>query len=295
MDLSIIIVSYNTKKLLQDCMSSIYSSQDNLDKEPIVVDNGSKDGSISMVKNKFPKVKLIETGENLGFAKANNIGVKNAKGNYVILLNSDTILETDTFQKLLDSVKNNRSQIASCKLLNSDGSIQPQGGFLPRLSNLAAWMLFIDDIPFINKLFHPYQQRQVSFFEKDRHPGWFGGTALLVKRSTYQKLGGLDENIFMYGEDVEFCMKAAKENISLDYFSSPQLTHLGQGSGSNRSAILGEFKGLKYVFSKHKPSWELPFLKLLLKIGALLRIILFGIILRDENKKTIYQEAFKLA
>jgi len=295
MDLSIIIVSYNTKKVFQDCLQSIKNSQDKLKKEVIVVDNNSSDDSPTMVRKKFPDYKFIVNKSNLGFAKANNIAVQQAKGKYVWLLNSDTILKPDTIDKLLNLAKQHQSHIASCQLLNQDNTIQPQGGFLPKLfTNLAAWMFFIDDIPLIKYFLKPYQQRSLSFFKKDQHPGWLAGTALLIKRSLYQQLKGLDENIFMYGEDVEFCLRASQQNIKPDYFHQPKLVHLGQASPGSQ-AIIGEYQGLKYIFKKHKPKYQYPLLRLLLKIGALLRIIIFAIILRDKQKKQTYEKAFKLA
>ena len=295
MDLSIIIVNYNTKKVTADCLRIIKNSQDKLKKETIVIDNGSSDGSLKYLKKRFPWARIYSSGGNLGFARGNNFGIKRAKGDYVWLLNSDTLLKPTTINTLINLTQENNSQIASCRLLNKDGTIQPQGGFLPLLCRLTAWMLFIDDLPFIGALIKPYQQRRLSFFRKNQHPGWLSGTALLIKRDFYNQMNGLDRQIFMYGEDVDFCLRAAKKGIKLDYFAKPALTHLGQASGSNKGAVLGEYKGLKYIYQKHQPAWQYPFLRLLLKTGALLRIIIFGIILKDEVKKDVYTEAFKLA
>jgi GT2 family glycosyltransferase len=294
MDLSIIIVNYKTKEVTADCLKSIQNSKDKYIKEVIVVDNDSADDSVEYLKKRFPNHTIISSGRNGGFAFGNNAGVKKAKGKYVWLLNSDTILQEDTIQKLMDQAILVNSNLASCQLLNRDGSIQPQGGFLPTLCNLKAWMFFIDDIPLIKKLIKPYQQQTKSFYKKDQHPGWLGGTALLVKKKIYDQLKGLDEEIFMYGEDVDFCYRAKKLGYSADYFHSPKLTHLGQASGSSRGAILGEFSGLKFIYKKHKPSWQTPFLRLILKFGTALRVLLFGIIQKDEKRKNIYREAFSL-
>jgi len=294
-DLSIIIVSFNTKKVLLSCLKTIYASRDRLKKEVIVVDNDSQDGSVKMVKKRFPQVKLVTAGKNLGFGRANNLGVNVQSGRYLWFLNSDTLLGKNTIGLLWQEAQKVKAQIASCRLLNPDGSIQPQGGFLPRLSRQVAWMLFVDDLPLLGRLVKPYQQRRISFFESDQRPGWLGGTALLVKASLFKKLGGFDEAIFMYAEDVDFCLRAQKLNISPYYFSRPSLTHLGQASGSSRGAVLGEYQGLKYVYKKHKPAWEYPALRWLLKIGAVLRVIIFGIILQDKNKYEVYTQAFKLA
>lgn len=287
MDLSIIIINYKTKKITADCLETITKSRDNLTKEVIVVDNGSADGSFKSLKAKFTQYQVLSSGGNLGFARGNNFGVNHAQGEYIWLLNSDTLIKPNTISTLMECVKSHDSQLASCRLLNPDGSIQPQGGYLPDLWRLALWMLFIDDLPLIKSLVKPYHQNLKSFFQTDQHPGWLGGTALLIKRDLYQKLNGLDNHIFMYGEDVEFCLRAKQQGVRVDYFSQPQLTHLGQASGSSCGAILGEYKGLKYIYQKHQPAWQYIALRLLLKVGALLRLIIF------RNK--IYAEAFRLA
>ena len=287
MDLSIIIINYKTKSVTADCLRSIRRSTDKLKKEVIVVDNGSADGSTEYLRERFPWVKVYDAGSNLGFAKGNNFGYRRSRGKYIWLLNSDTILKIDTIQKLYDEVLANDSPIASCRLLNQNGSIQPQGGYLPDLWRLKAWMLFIDDLPIISRFFPAYHVNHRSYFQKNQHPGWLAGTALLIRRDVYQKLKGLDDKIFMYGEDVEFCLRAESLGFKPDYFSRPRLTHLGQASGSSRGAILGEYKGLRYIYQKHFPVWQGWVLRLTLMIGAILRRIIF----RNE----IYAEAFKLA
>jgi GT2 family glycosyltransferase len=287
MDLSIVIINYKTKQITADCLESIKNSADKLTKEVIVVDNGSGDGSLEYLKKKFPQYRVISSGRNLGFAGGNNFGVKFTKGEYIWLLNSDTLLKKNTISILMKAVKINSSKIASCCLLSPDKSIQPQGGYLPNLWRLACWMLFIDDLPVIKHIIKPYHQNLISYFMKDQHPGWLAGTALLIKHSLYQQMQGLDEKIFMYGEDVEFCLRVKKAGIRIDYFSQPQLTHLGQASGSSKGAILGEYKGLRYIFHKHFPVWQGFVLRLLLKTGALLRLILL--------KNKIYAEAYHLA
>ena len=287
MDLSIIIINYKTKAVTAACLASISKSKDKLNKEVIVVDNGSADGSIDYLKKRFSGVKVYDSGTNLGFAGGNNFGFRRSSGKYVWLLNSDTILKSNTIDTLMKMAVKQNSAIASCRLLNPDGSIQPQGGYLPALWRLKAWMLFIDDLPLISSFFPAYHVNRNSYFKKDQHPGWLAGTALLIRRDVYQKLKGLDDQIFMYGEDVEFCLRAKKLGFKVEYFSRPALTHLGQASGSSRGAILGEYKGLKYIYQKHFARWQYVRLRVLLKTGAILRRIIFG--------NQIYGEAFKLA
>ena len=144
MDLSVIIVNWNTKKLLEDCLASIFKFTKNLDFEVIVVDNSSSDGSQKMVQNKFPKVKLIQNKDNLGFAKANNIGIKLAIGKYILLLNSDTYLIENSLQKLVEfAVKQENLGVLAPQLLNSDETIQQAVGFFPDLPQIFFWFMHV--------------------------------------------------------------------------------------------------------------------------------------------------------
>src|SRR3989338_9627627 len=173
MELSVIIVNWNTKKLLEDCLKSIFKYTKGVSFEIIVVDNGSRDGSPKMVKNKFPQVKLIPNKENLGFTKANNQGIKIAKGKYILLLNSDTYLTENSFRKLLDKARSIGESLGSLLpfLLNKDRSIQQSAGFSPHLLQVFWWMTFIDDLPG-GTVLEPYHVDHESFYKKDQEVGW---------------------------------------------------------------------------------------------------------------------------
>src|SRR5690606_24026412 len=172
--------------------------------------------------------------ENAGFGKANNLGAKQARGEYLLFLNSDTQVIDSAHLKLLEHAKKHQAKLSSCQLLNPDGSIQPQGGHLPSLTNLFAQMLFLDDLPFIRSVFPSYQKRDVAFFQKDQSMGWIGGTAMLIKSDFFKSLGGFDEHIFMYAEDVDLCWRAQQQGVRPYYCATPQITHLGQASTSSR-------------------------------------------------------------
>jgi GT2 family glycosyltransferase len=281
--------------MLVECLQSIFKFPTKIAFEIIVVDNHSMDDTVSFIHTHFPQVLVIENQQNVGFARGNNKAVKKAQGEYLFFLNSDTLLKKNAVDTLINFAKSANSDIASCQLNNSDGSIQPQGGQLPNLFNVFCWMTFIDDIPLISRFIPSYQQSRIEYFTKNHQMGWLAGTALLINRNVFRELKGFDENMFMYGEDVEFCMRAYDNKVKINYFSSPQIIHLGQGSGSSSKAILGEYQGLKYIFVKHKPTWQLPILRLWLKIGALLRLLIFGMMGGDEDKRIIYQQAYKLA
>src|SRR3990167_4837894 len=213
MDLSVIIVNWNTKKLLEDCLRSIFKFTKDVGFEIIIVDNGSEDGSQDTVKKKFPQVKLIPNKDNLGFTKANNQGIKIAKGEYVLLLNSDTYLIENSLKKLVDNAKNldNLGDLGP-QLLNEDQTIQQFAGFFPHLPQVLYWMCFLDDLPG-GMILKPYHIDHDSFYQKDRQVDWVTGAAILVPRRVIGKIGGLDENIFMYGEEVDWCYRIKQQQI----------------------------------------------------------------------------------
>lgn len=296
MNLSVIIVNWNTKKLLQNCLSSIYKFTKGINFEVIVVDNGSSDGSVNMLKDNYPQVKIIHNEDNRGYAKANNQGLKIAKGKYFLLLNSDTYLVENSLKKIKDEAdKYPESGIISPLLLNKDKSIQQSVGFFPNLPQVFFWMMFIDDLPF-GSMLHPYHVDHDSFYKMQQEIDWGTGAALLVTKEVYKKVGGLDEAIFMYGEDVEWCFRVKKANFKVLFNPNTKIIHIGGGSAKQirTSAFIGEFKGLIYFYKKNKSALALQILIALLKIGALLRIVLFTFTGRFKTAKA-YVEVFKVA
>ncbi|MEN8253703.1 MAG: glycosyltransferase family 2 protein [Patescibacteria group bacterium] len=329
--LSIIIVSYNTADLtlqtINSCLNDIKKSKLLEGKaEIILIDNNSSDDSLEKVKrikNKEKNIFVIANKKNTGFAVANNQGIKKAKGKYVLLLNSDTIVQKNALEELVNAFekfKNNESTatlssyhnkldklgILSSTLLNKDASIQPQGGSFPNLFSIFNHMMFLDDIPILgkflpstqhtglrsNKIQTPnFKQYSVSNIQYLKTKPWVAATAMLIKREVFDEIGFLDENIFMYGEDIEFCMRAANHHWDVAIHPKAQTTHLGCASSSSKNALIGELKGYIYIWSKHKPLWQLPILKNILRSGIYLRIFLFATILQDKKRASIYREA----
>lgn len=312
---STIIISYNTADLTIHAIESVLAnySQDAIEGEVIVVDNASSDDSVDRIRAQFgKKVIIISNPTNDGFAAANNIGIKQAKGAYYFLLNSDTILKPHAIKHLLyvfhNHVENYATQqlentpklidrvgLVSGMLLNPDGSIQPQGGALPTLINLMSWWLW--PLPGNVPLFparQEYHATSPDFFRAPQQMGWLGGTALLIKREVIDEIGDLDANIFMYAEDVELCWRAQQHHWDIVYTPSAQITHLGSASSSSTRAIIGEIRGLKYVLAKHMSDVQYQLAMIILRIGAHLRMGLFGIILNDAKKKRTYTEIIAL-
>lgn len=296
MDLSVIIVNWNTKKLLEDCIRSVMQFTKGIEYEIIVVDNGSTDSSQELVKKKFLKVKLLENKENLGFTKANNQGMNVAKGEYILLLNSDTYLIENSLKKLVEfsRTKENLGAVGPL-LLNTDKSTQQSVGFFPHLPQMLFWLSFIDDLPF-GQYLKPYHVDHDSFYKSDHEVDWVTGAAYLIPKSTVQKVGLLDEKIFMYGEEVEWSYRIKKSGYKIFFTPITKIVHIGRGSSGKISsrAILGEFEGLIYFYKKHKGFLALQILRIFLKIGALARIVIFALLGRFELAKC-YVQSFKVA
>ncbi len=292
--LSIIIPSFNTKKILTDCLESIIRYTSRLSYEIIVVDNGSTDGSLEMLKGysqKYSLVTVLDAKENLGFGRANNLGAKKAKGEYLLFLNSDTLIFDNALNESLEILKKHPEKGAySCRLLNADGSFQPSGGHFPNFGNLIAWQLFIDDLPWIGDhipSFHPGR----SQYDKNKKMDWVTGAFLIVRKDLFDMVGGFDKHIFMYTEEMEFCYRLAQANYSTLYTNHPAITHLGGASGGSYLALTLEIKNMIYFWQKHLPSWQLPLVKTFFWIGSLLRLLIFGIIKGDAKARRAYYDA----
>ena len=211
MNLSIIIVNYNVKEFLQNFIHSIYKAAQNISYEIIIVDNASDDGSVEFIKEKFPDVKLIANQKNLGFSKANNIGLAQSKGEYLLLLNPDTIVREDTFEKMISFSKNNPDAgLAGCKILNPDGTFQ----LACRRSFPGPWTSFCKVTGLSNlfpnsKLFARYN---LTYLDENKtyEVDAISGSFMMFPRKIYEKIGGLDEQFFMYGEDLDFCYRIQK-------------------------------------------------------------------------------------
>lgn len=303
LDLSIVIINFNTKKLVSELVSSIYKKTKKINFEVIIVDNASSDGSLSVLRKLAKKSNLdfIENSNNLGFAAGNNIGIKKAKGRYILLLNSDVLITSNSLGDMVNWMDEHADVgISTCMLKNKDGSIQGTGGFFPNLSRVFSWMI-IQDFPFVDnfiKPFHPMKEKSPtkanSFYEKPRELDWVTGAFFLMRNEVIVNVGDLDEKYFMYTEETDFCFRAKKKGWKVWYVPQFSVIHYGGASGTREFSVLSEYKSIKRFYKKHYPSWQFPVLRLLLKIGALGRIILFAIIEGIDSAK-IYAKAFKAA
>ncbi len=296
-DLSIISVSYNTRQIMQDCLESILKYTKGLNYEIIAVDNGSTDGSLEMLRDfsrKHSELILVDAHANVGFGRGNNLGVKQAKGEYILFLNSDTLLFDNALKSAVDYVrKHPKIGAYSCQLLNADHSFQPSGGHFPTLGNLLAWQFFIDDLPLVGRLissFHP----QRSSYDNNQELDWVTGAFMIVPRKLFDQVGGFDEKIFMYTEEMELCYRFSKLGYVTAYRSKPAIVHLGGASNGSVFAITSEVKYMIYFWQKHMPAWQLPLVKFAFLMGSLLRLLIFGIIKGDEKARRAYLQTLRL-
>ncbi len=237
MDLSVIIVNYNVKEFLQNLIHSLTKAAQNITYEIIVVDNASDDGSVELIKEKFPSVNLIVNQKNLGFSKANNIGLKIAGGTFVMLINPDTIVQEDTIQKMLKFFNDTPDAgLAGCKILNPDGSLQ----LACRRSFPGPWTSFckvtgLSSLFPNNKIFARYN---LTYLNEDQtyEVDAISGSFMMAKKEAIDKVGGLDEQFFMYGEDLDLCYRIQKAGFKVYYVHSTQIIHY-KGESTKRSSI----------------------------------------------------------
>lgn len=258
-DLSVIIVNWNTKKLLLDCLSSIFKQTKGLDYEVIVVDNGSTDGSVEEVEKRYSDITILRNKTNLGFAKANNQGIKIARGKYILLLNSDTKIIGNAMKKLVDFADSKPNLgVVGPRLLNQNGSHQPSTAPFFTLPRVALWFLTGDRFLYSS----PTKTGQVD---------WLMGSALMVSRKAIDKAGLLDEKIFMYMEDVDWCYRIKRAGWQIWFYAGVEIYHLVRGSSpeGKKNAILGIYQGLIYFYQKHFACWQVSVLKFLLRAKAL--------------------------
>jgi N-acetylglucosaminyl-diphospho-decaprenol L-rhamnosyltransferase len=231
--LSIIVVSWNTKVFLMDCLASIWQYMPSVPFEVFVVDNGSSDGTAVAVHEVFPWVKVMANKENRGFATANNQAIRHCAGQYILLLNSDAVLPEGGLETLLRFADAHpRAGIVGVKLTDPDGSFQASCNDFPTLctSLLEAW-----GIVQLIKGRHAYPSYTPSRSETERACDWVGGACLLARSEAVRQVGLLDEGFFMNSEEVDWCFRMRQAGWQVWYTPSVEVRHWGGASAPRRS------------------------------------------------------------
>lgn len=270
MKLSVIIVSYNTKKFLKDCLSSVFSTTlDSSLFEVIVVDNASSDGTFDL-KNKFKSkknFKFIRNKKNLGFSKANNIGLKVASGKYILFLNPDTLVYPNTFKVMIDFMdKNQNVGAATCKVLLPNGELDDSchRGF-PTPWNSLTYFSGLSRLFKKSKTFSGYNLSYLDF-SKPHEIDSLAGSFMFVRREAGDEAGWWDEDYFFYGEDIDFCYKLKEKGWKVFYVPEASALHYKGISGgikkiskdittakqkTRKLATNERYKAMKLFYNKH--------------------------------------------
>jgi GT2 family glycosyltransferase len=261
--LSVIIVSYNTKQILSNCLTSVIASSLGKYKiEIIVYDNGSKDGSPEMVKKDFPTVKIIAGSTNLGFAAANNWGIKISHGRYILLLNSDTAVNPESLKKMLDyMIQNPNVGASTCKLILGNGKIDPacHRGF-PTPWAAITYFLGWEKIFPKSRLFSQYHLGYLdlnTIHEIDSPSGAF----FMIRRELINTVGLLDEDYFMYAEDIDWAYRMKQKGYKIFYNPDTFITHYKKQSGRSNLNILVRTKTQIMFYSTMKLFYQKHYLQ----------------------------------
>jgi hypothetical protein len=240
--LSVVIVNWNTASLTMDCLRSLLQAPAAIALEVIVVDNGSTDDSVARISSAWPQVRLIRNPTNRGFAAANNQGIAAATARYVLLLNSDTVVPPGSLERLV-SFLDAHPEAAACapQLRNADGSVQrfafggdPTPLYLSRRRLLAL----------LGRSPHDWSTDQVQ--EVD----WVSGACLMARREAIEQAGALDEAMFMYFEDNDWCLRFRRRGWKVFYVPEVSITHLGGGSAA-QGAVRSYDQSLRHFYRKH--------------------------------------------
>ncbi|MBN2593271.1 MAG: glycosyltransferase family 2 protein [Sedimentisphaerales bacterium] len=238
MDVSIIIVSWNTKGLLRDCLSSVCENAGEIDYEIIVIDNASTDGSAEMVKNDFKQVILIENSENRGFAAANNQGMAIAKGRYVLLLNSDTVVLDDAIANTARFADENpQAAVIGCRVLNPDRTLQRTCFMFPSVLNMLL------SSTYLYKLFPKsrfFGREQMTWWNRNdvRPVDVVTGCYMLVRREAIDQVGMMDERFFMYCEETDWCYRFREKGWMVMFAPVGQIIHFGGQSTAQKPVAM---------------------------------------------------------
>ena len=286
MDVSIIVPSFNTRALLARCLTSVFTSLKESDAsyDVIVVDNASTDGSADLVRKKFPQVHVVCNRENVGYGRANNQAINIAKGKYILLLNSDIVVQNDAIEALYRFIKDKKKVFAGGKLFNVDGSAQPSCGPFFTIP-FVALMLFAKGDLWGATRGSPNTAKLVD---------WVSGACLMGEKRAFEDVGLFDEGIFMYMEDIDFLYRARKKGYGVLFCSDARFTHAGAGSsGQRRTPVVNIYRGLMYFYRKHHGPASCATIRFMLIAKALAAIIV-GRIMNKRDLSLIYEEAIRV-
>lgn len=272
MDLSIIIVSWNVKDLLKNCLDSIFKYTQYLDFKVIVVDNASSDKTAKMVATQFPQVDLINSTENLGFAKANNLGLEHAQGNYILFMNPDMELTENSFKVMHDlMVEDKKIALATCQLIYLDGQRQNNIKNNPGLADQLLILLKLHHFIKTKKL-KKYLAKDFNYTQ-EQEVKQIMGAFVFSSGEVIKKIGGWDKNYFLWWEDLDLCKKVQELGYKIVYTPETKVIHYEGKSFAQQLSLAKQKrfnKGMRIYFKKHHSFISYLIISILSPISLLL-------------------------
>lgn len=281
MQLSVIILNYNVRYFLEQCVLSVQKALEGIDGEIIVIDNNSSDDSCAMMKQVFPNIKLIENTKNLGFPKGNNIGVAQAQGEYICILNPDTFVAEDTFQKVIarHEAISHSSGIIGCKLIDGTGNFLPES----KRGVPTPWVAFtkVFGLYKISNYFGKYYAQHLTQNQSGK-VDILVGAFMFMKRDLYNEIGGFDENCFMYSDDIDLSYTVLKNRFENYYFHETSVVHYKGESTLRDGKYMKRFQeAMNFFYKKH---FKKSFLfDVFMKFGA----FIFSFVKKSQQKNLV--------
>ncbi len=297
-DLSIAIVNYKTRKLLRNCLHSIFDNKGGLSVEVFVSDNASNDGSLSMVRSEFPDVNIFENNNNIGFASATNQGLRASKGRYLMLLNPDTLILDNALERIVMFMDGNSGiSVIAPRLMNADGTLQKSCRSFPNLLNI--FCLYI--MPFLKPTLHKPTRYLTDFWDHSfsAFVDYAIGAALVLRSGCFDEAGYLDENFFVYGEEKDLSYRLSLKGYRTYYMHNVCIMHYGgQSSIINPQSLIYLHQSYIYYVEKHFKYFSRQLSKMIYFIGALLRYLTETLSLKKKKSNSLligwYIKNFKL-
>ena len=258
LDVSVIVVNWNTQEVTCNCLRSIYEQPSRLACEVVVIDNASSDRSVEAIRQEFPQVRLIENKENRGFAAANNQGMALARGRYVLLLNSDTIVLDSALDKVIDFADEHAdAAVVGCRVLNPDKTLQRTCFMFPSLLNMFLAASYLYRLFPRNKFFG---RERMTWWDRDdvREVDVVTGCFMLVRKGAIDQVGYMDDRFFMYGEETDWCYRFKRAGWKVLFAPVAEIIHLGgQSSDQVKGPMCLQLRGSILSFlRKHKGLWS---------------------------------------
>lgn len=291
MDLSIIIVNWNTRDLLNQCLESVYANPPANKFEVIVVDNGSTDASVPMIREQFSQVRLFENTQNVGFVRANNQAIRECIGRHVLLLNSDTIVKPNSLTKMVGFLDEHpEAGIVGAFIENPDGTPQRCFGSFPTILTESVYAWGLDSWSLISKWFTPPPVSSNECWQTD----WVIGAALMVRHDIFNAVGGLDEEYFMYSEEVDLCYRVKKNGWQNYILGNSPIIHLGgQSSRQIPAPMKAElFRSKVKYFRKNHNSLVAAFMQLVFAASILTRCLMYHL-RGSKQSSTMWTQAWQ--